>query len=162
MRPASLQRPALRAALLTGLCALASCARDVPPASPAVPPERKHSWETAFNRGDAATIAALYAPDGQLLMPGSEPLRGPAAIRAAVTDMIRSGAKVQIGSDQNVGAGDVAYVYGPYRVTNATGQVTEQGHYVEVWRRTAGVWQITLDLNVPGPAPSAPPAETAP
>ncbi len=152
------QRPALRALLLSGLFALASCAREVPVASPAVPPERKHSWEEAFNRGDADAIAALYAPDGQLLMPGSEPVRGPAAIRAAGTDMIRAGGKVQIGSDQNVGAGDVAYVSGPYRVTNAAGQIAEQGHYVEVWRRTAGVWLITLDLNVPGPAPAPAPA----
>ena len=45
--------------------------------SPGVSPELKHSWEINFNRGDAAAVAALYAPDAQLVMSGSEPPRGP-------------------------------------------------------------------------------------
>lgn len=124
--------------------------------SPAVPPDLKHSWEVAFNRGDADAIAALYATDGELIMPGTEPVRGRDAIRAAVVDMIHSGVKLEIGSEQNVGTSEVAYVYGPYRVADAAGHVVERGRYVETWRKHDGRWQIAVDINTAGPAAASP------
>jgi hypothetical protein len=97
-----------RALAATGTAlALAACAPQGT-VSPAVPPELKHSWEVAFNRGDADTVAALYAADAELVMPGAEAVRGREAIRAAVLDMIKSGVKVAIESQQNVGSGAVA------------------------------------------------------
>jgi hypothetical protein len=69
--------------------------------------------------------------------------------------MIESGVKVKIGSVQNVGSGDLAYVYGPYSVLNASGQVVEAGSYIEVWRRRGGAWQIDLDVNAIGAPPGA-------
>ena len=123
--------------------------------SPGVSPELKHSWEVSFNRGDAAAVVALYAPDAELVMSGSETAKGTAAIRAVVDAMIRSGAKVYIDASQNVGAGDIAYVYGTYSVLDHDGGAeTERGSYVEVWRRLGGAWKITLDVNAAGPAVS--------
>ena len=119
--------------------------------SPGVSPELKHSWEVAFNRGDAAAVAALYSPDAQLVMSGSPPVRGQAAIRAAVEAMMKSGVKVKIGTDQNTGSGDLAYVYGHYSVLDGAKSV-EEGSYVEVWRRRDGAWLIDLDVNAVGPA----------
>lgn len=121
--------------------------------SPGAPPELKHSWEVAFNRGDAAAIAALYSPDAQLVMSGSPPVHGQTAIKAAVEAMIKSGVKVKIGTDQNVGSGDLAYVYGHYSVLEHDGgKSVEEGSYVEEWRRRGGVWSIDLDVNSVGPA----------
>jgi ketosteroid isomerase-like protein len=61
--------------------------------------------------------------------------------------------KLRIGSAQNVGSGDVAYVYGPYSVfDHEGGREVESGTYIEVWRRRAGTWQIDLDINATGPA----------
>jgi uncharacterized protein (TIGR02246 family) len=37
----------------------------------------------AVDAGDAAALAALFLPDGELVRPGGEPLRGRAAIAAA-------------------------------------------------------------------------------
>ena len=125
--------------------------------SPGVSPELKHSWEVNFNRGDAAAVAALYAPDAQLVMSGSETARGPEAIRAVVAAMIQSGVKVHIDSSQNVGAGDIAYVFGTYSVQDHEGgKEVERGSYVEVWRREDGAWKISLDVNATGPAVAAP------
>jgi uncharacterized protein (TIGR02246 family) len=124
--------------------------------SPGVPPELKHSWEVAFNRGDAAAVVNLYSPDAQLVMSGSPPVRGQAGIRAAVETMIHSGVKVQIGSEQNTGSGDLAYVFGHYTVLDHEGgKSVEEGSYVEVWRRRQGNWLIDLDVNSVGPAPAA-------
>jgi uncharacterized protein (TIGR02246 family) len=130
--------------------AIVACAPQGP-LSPAVPPELKHSWEVAFNRGDADTVAALYGPDAQLVMPGAEPVRGREAIRSAVLEMIKSGVKVRIDTEQNVGTDSVAYVYGPYRVADAQGRVVERGRYVETWRKDSGTWHIDIDINTAGP-----------
>lgn len=120
---------------------------------PGVSPELKHSWEVAFNRGDAAAITALYSPDAQLVMSGSPPVHGQSAIKAAVEAMIKSGVKVKIGTDQNVGSGDLAYVFGHYSVLEHDGgKSVEEGSYVEVWRRRGSAWSIDLDVNSVGPA----------
>ena len=133
--------------------ALAGCSGRPGVVSPGVSPELKHSWEVAFNRGDAAAVAALYAEDAQLVMSGSLPARGKAAIRAAVEAMIKSGVKVRIGTDQNTGSGDLAYVYGHYSVLDHDGvKSVEEGSYVEVWRRRGDAWLIDLDVNAVSPA----------
>ena len=132
---------------------LTACGQTV--TQPGVSPERKHSWEVAFNRGDAAAVASLYADDAQLIMPGSPPVHGKAAIRNAVEQMIRSGAKVRIGAEQNRGSGGLAYVYGPYSVLDREGgKVIESGAYVEVWSQHDGAWLIDLDVNAAGPPPA--------
>jgi uncharacterized protein (TIGR02246 family) len=121
-----------------------------------VPPELKHSWEVNFNRGDAGAVAALYAPDAQLLMAGSEPVVGAVAIRAAVESMIKTGVKVKIDASQNVGAADLAYVYGAYSILEREGgREVEHGTYVEVWRRRDGTWKIAIDINANGQAVAA-------
>ncbi len=150
MKPFTASPPTLCA--LLGLILLSGC--DRPVTSPGMPPELKHSWEVSFNRGDSAAVAALYSEHAELVMSNAAPVKGKAAIRAAVDQMIQSGAKVKIGSEQNVGSGDLAYVYGPYAVTGKGGELIEAGSYVEVWRRRGGVWQIDLDVNSVG-APAA-------
>jgi len=119
--------------------------------SPGISPELKHSWEVNFNRGDAAAVAALYAPDAQLLMSGSDPINGSAAIRVAVESMIASGVKVRIASSENVTPGDIAYVFGTYTIEDLTrAKEVEHGTYVEIWRLIKGRWKITRDINSTG------------
>jgi uncharacterized protein (TIGR02246 family) len=118
---------------------------------PGVPPELKHSWEVSFNQGDAKAVADLYAPDARLVMSGAPPIRGTAEIRRAVEEMIKTGAKVHIDAETNVGAGDIAYVYGSYTISDGkVGRETERGSYVEVWRWRDGAWAIVLDVNAVG------------
>jgi uncharacterized protein (TIGR02246 family) len=138
--------------LMTGASILIACSSPSS-VSPGVPPELKHSWEVNFNRGDGAAVASLYAPDAQLIMSGSDPVRGAASIRAAIDSMIKSGVKVHIDSAENVGAGDIAYVFGSYSVLDpARHQTVEHGSYVEVWRRRSGEWKIIIDINASGAA----------
>ena len=149
--------------VLLGLAAMmvAGCGtREI--TSPGVAPELKHSWEVSFNKGDAGAIAKLYSDQAVLVMSGSKPVQGRDGIHKALEDMIESGVKVQIGSVQNVGTGDLAYVYGPYSVLeHEGGRVVESGTYVEVWRRREGTWQIDLDINSTGPV-ALPAAQAVP
>jgi ketosteroid isomerase-like protein len=140
---------ALRSLVLGGAALLLAACDNA--RSPGVPPELKHSWELAFNRGDSAAVAGLYSENAQLAMSGAAPVHGASAIRAAIDDMIKSNLKVRIGTEQNVSDGGVGYVYGPYSVFERDGRVVESGSYVEVWRRRHGVWQIDLDVNAAGP-----------
>jgi uncharacterized protein (TIGR02246 family) len=134
--------------LMTGLSA---CTRSSRTVTPGVPPELKHSWEVSFNRGDAAGVAALYAPDAQLLMSATAPIRGADNIRRTVEGMIKEGLKVKIDDEENVGSGDLAYVFGHYRVLKGEGgPAIEHGGFVEVWQRREGVWAIHLDINASG------------
>jgi uncharacterized protein (TIGR02246 family) len=130
--------------------------------SPGVAPELKHSWEVSFNKGDADAVTNLYSAQAVLVMSGSKPVEGRDGIHKTVDDMIKSGVKVRIGSVQNVGSGDLAYVYGSYSVLDHEGgREVEKGTYVEVWRRRAGTWQIDLDVNSAGPA-GLPPDQSVP
>ena len=141
--------PLLAAASLT--VSLGACTTAPRTVEPGVPPQIKHSWEVLFNQGNANAVADLYAPDGQLVMSGSAPIRGSAAIRRALEDMIEAGAEVRITVEKNIGAGDIAYVYGTYAILEKkSGRETEHGSYVEVWRRRNGVWAIDLDVNAAG------------
>lgn len=107
-------------------------------------------------------MAALYAPDAQLVMSGSETSKGAAAIRTAVEAMIKTGAKVHVDTAQNVGAGDRAYVHGTHTLLDHEGgAVIERGSYLEVWRRLDGAWKLSLDVNAAGPAATTA-APTAP
>jgi uncharacterized protein (TIGR02246 family) len=154
-RPRCSATKARHAALGRLLCtigvilALTACGDSV--VSPGVPVELKHSWEVSFNQGDSAAVAALYSEEAQLVMSGAAPVQGKAAIRKAVDDMIKSGVKLRIGAAQNLGSGDIAYVYGPYSVfEHDGGREVESGTYIEVWRRRAGAWLIDLDVNAVG------------
>ena len=133
------------------MVSLAACVVRTRVVEPGVPPEIKHLWEVSFNQGNAKAVADLYAPDAQLVMSGAPPIRGTADIRRAVEDMIKTDAKVHIDVETNVGAGDIAYVYGSYTISDGTvGRETERGSYIEVWRRRDGVWAIVLDVNAVG------------
>jgi uncharacterized protein (TIGR02246 family) len=133
------------------MVSLAACVVSPRVVEPGVPTELKHSWELSFNKGNAKAVADLYAPDAQLVMSGASPIRGPADIRRTVEEMIKTGAKVHIDVETNVGAGDIAYVYGSYTISDGkVGRETERGSYVEVWRRRDGAWAIVLDVNAVG------------
>jgi uncharacterized protein (TIGR02246 family) len=133
------------------LALLSACAEPI--SQPGVSPDRKHSWEVAFNHGDSAAVAALYAQDAQLVMSGSPPISGKAGIEDAVRKMIQSGVKVRIGAQRNRGSGSIAYVYGSYSVLDREGgREIENGAYLEIWSNHQGTWLIDLDVNAAGAA----------
>ena len=50
-------------------------------------------------------------------------------------------------------AGDLAYVYSTYILTDKKGVEKQMGNYVLVWRLRGGKWRIVADVLIPLPAP---------
>jgi uncharacterized protein (TIGR02246 family) len=105
-------------------------------------------WTAAFNKGDAATIAAMYADDAYVLPPGGDMVEGRKAIEA-----FWQGAVKQLG-DARLVTMDVLPL-GP-RAAREIGTVTLEtktqppqqivGKYTVVWRRVGGHWLIATDI----------------
>ena len=133
------------AAAVAVTLAVAACSLQ----SPEPPLAQKLSWEAHFNAGDSAAVAALYAPDAQLVLSGEAPIRGRTAIRAELDKLMQSGVKVSIDTAKSDKVGDLVYFYGPYIVSSKQG-VVEQGTYLEIWRRHDGHWLIEFDVNATG------------
>lgn len=133
------------------MVSLTACVTGPRIIEPGIPPELKHSWELSFNQGNAKAVADLYAPDAQLVMSGATPIRGAADIQRSIEEMIKTGVKVDINVETNIGSGDVAYVYGSYTISDGkVGREMERGSYVEVWQQRRGAWAIVLDVNAAG------------
>jgi uncharacterized protein (TIGR02246 family) len=105
---------------------------------------------------DAARIAACYAPDAQLLPPGSQPVTG-AGIeqfwRAMLDAGVDGGALKTSSLEED---GDRAIEIGQYEM-RVGGQLADTGNYVVVHRRQPdGGWKLGIDIfNSDRPAPEA-------
>ncbi len=110
---------------------------------------------SAFNAGNADTVATFYADDAVLLTPNAPIARGNAEIRDAFRSFVTSAhPTLDFASDRVVQSGDLAYEYGHYSMQMGTNR--DQGNYVTVWRRQPnGDWKIVAD-SVNSSLPAAP------
>jgi len=108
------------------------------------------SFIEAFNRGDAAAVAGLYASDARLFPPNSQRIDGKPGIQDFWKSLINAGAKVVSLETVHVeSSGDIAYEVGNYTliIPQANKEaITDQGKYVVVWRRQGGTWKLTADI----------------
>lgn len=105
-------------------------------------------WEDAFNKGDVAAVAAMYAEDAYVLPPGGNMVKGRSAIEA-----FWKTAGQQVG-DAKLVTVDVLPL-GP-RAAREIGTVTLEtkaqppqqvvGKYVVVWRKIGGRWLLATDI----------------
>jgi|SRR5579859_689764 len=114
-------------------------------------------WNADWKSGDAARLAAHFAPDAVVMSSGATPLVGTAAIQSAISQLIsQPGFRFAFVSDRvDVAAsGDLAATHGSYRMSTddpKTGApVTEAGSYVTVYKPGAnGVWKAVWDITAP-------------
>ena len=66
-------------------------------------------WTAAFNKGDAAGVAANYTEDAQILPPNSEIVSGRTAIQGVFQGFIDAGLKVTLEAKEVEGHGDIAF-----------------------------------------------------
>ena len=102
-------------------------------------------WADAFNRGDAAAVASIYAEDATLLAPNRSVLSGRDAIHQEVDQNIKNGLKVELDFTETESDGDSGYKVGSYKLSD-DGKVVDQGKLVEVWKRVDGDWFIQRDI----------------
>lgn len=123
------------------------------------------AWQEAWNRGDAATIAALYGPEATLMVPGAELATGAAEIRATLEAEVagKGDSRLQIESGGTEAYGVIAVETGSYVMTGGDGAHLDHGKFLAVWKQQAGEWKLYRDIwnSSMAPAPAAPP-ESAP
>jgi uncharacterized protein (TIGR02246 family) len=109
----------------------------------------------AFNRGDAAGLAALYTENGQVLPPNSDFVTGKEAIQGfwqAVMDMGIKEAELEIVEAQD--HGDTAIEVSTFALLGDEGQVLDKGKYIVIWKQEDGQWKLHRDIfNSSMPAP---------
>jgi uncharacterized protein (TIGR02246 family) len=126
----------------------------------------QNSWYKAYNAGDGAAVAALYAEDAVLSAPGAPASRGVAAIREYFAkDAAKFNASGLTGveaptSDVGV-SGDLAWQGDAYKVTDKSGATVDVGKTLTVFQRKAGKWMIIRDTWNSDTATAAPTATSA-
>jgi uncharacterized protein (TIGR02246 family) len=121
------------------------------------------TWFTAYNAGNADGVAALYADDAVINVPGAPPARGSGAIREALAQDIANSSKAGVSlkpATSEVGvSGDLAWVWNTFTARDKSGATVDAGKYVTVVARTDGKWHIIRDIwnsdNPPAPPQSA-------
>ena len=119
--------------------------------APAEIAEAHRRLEQAFNRGDAAAVAAaLYTDDATLLPPGADILNGRRAAQARWQTAHDTGARNLSLDPVSVETwGDAAGEIGRFalEVPGQGGQTARvEGKYVVVWKRTAEGWRLDTDI----------------
>jgi uncharacterized protein (TIGR02246 family) len=116
-------------------------------------------------KGVAEAFAAYVLEDGVLLVPGPEPVRGRAALKALMAESFADGGKLEWEPKEALASGDgrMAMTWGRSVYTsakNAKGEsVVRHGNYLTVWHKQAdGSWKFSYDIGNrdPVPAPAAP------
>ena len=121
-------------------------------------------WNAAAAARDPAKFASYYTDDGQFINPGADPLRGPQAIQAAMTEAFKDpNFSLHFTSDRvDIAAGgDMAFSEGHFTETEtspaAQAKLVQSGSYVTVYKKQAdGSWKAVEDIASNGPPSGAP------
>lgn len=118
-------------------------------------------WSDLATDGkDVEKIISYWSDDATLMFPGQPVIKGKAALRAYVTESVKTpGFKIHWKSEKPVFSPDGKMAYMP-----GTDEVTVPGpqgalmtlHYrgVSIWRRDAdGQWRCVIDISNEGPPP---------
>src|ERR1051325_7335918 len=104
----------------------------------------------AFNKGDAAGVANLYAVNAKLLPPNGAIVEGRQNIRAFWAGGIGAGLKlISLTAVDVTTAGNFVIETGKYVSTvpaTGGGTSTDEGKYVVVWQRQGRDWTIFRDI----------------
>jgi ketosteroid isomerase-like protein len=108
-------------------------------------------WSKTAGSKDLDATVAFYSDDA-VVMPGDAPVANTKqTIREAWAAMLAPNASVswQVSQAEVAQSGDVGYARGVYQlvIRNADGKAaTEQGKFLEVWKKQAdGKWKCTVD-----------------
>jgi ketosteroid isomerase-like protein len=106
---------------------------------------RVEKFVRSFNDGDAAGVAEVYHPDGCVMSPDREPIRGRVAIEENLKRDLADGMKgLQIRTAEVHDAGEWAIECGRYEMQDASGTPIS-GAYQFTWRKCGSQWHIYSD-----------------
>lgn len=118
---------------------------------------RDAEWATVAK--DPEKFVAFFAPDGTFGMGGMPEIKGPAAIKAALTPLSKApGFNLTWKATRAdvAASGDLGYTAGTYEMTlNSPGgaPAVEKGKYQTQWKKIDGAWKVVVDGgSADGPA----------
>jgi uncharacterized protein (TIGR02246 family) len=137
----------LRLVVLSALAVLFAAgqgaAQDARPAIEAVGKQ----FMAAVARGDAAGVAALYSRDAQVLPPGSDAVKGTAAIQAVFQGFVDAGLTDLTLTTLEVEAhGDTATEVASWALKAKDGTVVDRGKSMVIWKKEDGRWKLYRDI----------------
>lgn len=104
----------------------------------------------AFNKGDIAAVANMYAVDGKVLPPNDKIVEGRANIQTFWTGASGAGMKiVSLTATDVIPSGNLIVETGKYVITvpgSSGGTARDEGKYVVVWRREGRNWKLIRDI----------------
>jgi uncharacterized protein (TIGR02246 family) len=102
----------------------------------------------AFNKGDAAAVAALYTPDAVVLPPGSQMAKGRSAIQAFWKKSAEQIGDIKLTTlDVKPLGKNAAREIGTFTLkTKATPPQDVAGKYVVVWHKAGREWKLGTDI----------------
>jgi ketosteroid isomerase-like protein len=118
--------------------------------------EMAATWEAAYNKGDVAAVAAMYADDGMRMPPDMPMVKG----RAAIQEQIQAGldrgmVQVKIAVDDSHTSGEMGHARGTFVGMDAEGNKIAVGKWANVAKMVDGQWQIVYDIfNYDAPMPA--------
>jgi uncharacterized protein (TIGR02246 family) len=106
------------------------------------------AWVAAFNKGDAAAIAAMYTDDATVLPQGAPMVKGATAIKDFWAGIIKDLSDPKLTTVELRTMGEVmAYEIGTVTAkTKANPPQDAVGKYVVVWRRSGTTWKLAVDI----------------
>jgi uncharacterized protein (TIGR02246 family) len=107
-----------------------------------------HDYADAFNKGDFAAVALLYAEDAYLLPPGSPLIKGRSSIQAYMAQAVKGGGdfKMVTGDLKPLGP-DSAREVGTFSFVMKGPQSQQvMGKYVIVWQKIGNDWKLSTDI----------------
>ena len=125
---------------------VAACGQRSPQGAEAAA-EPTAAWTNAFNAGDPAALAALYADTARSLPPDAGALVGRSDIesywRADIGD---GGATTTLTPIDAVAEGDLLHVEGTYHVSGRNNVELASGQYQQLWRRAGDQWAVQREM----------------
>jgi uncharacterized protein (TIGR02246 family) len=106
------------------------------------------AWTAAFNKGDAAAVAVLYAEDAYVLPPGSAMVKGRAAIEAFWRQAAQQMTDAKLTTVDVLPLGRSAAREIGTVTLKAKSQPAQEviGKYVVVWRKVGRDWKLAADI----------------
>jgi uncharacterized protein (TIGR02246 family) len=103
-------------------------------------------FEAAFNAGDAAKVASMYAEDAVLMPPNEPMVKGRSAIEARLKrDLAKEKVTLKLSPLHSAITGDTAHEAGTVTVTLPDGRTVNE-KYVAIYKRVGNEWKIAYDI----------------
>ena len=135
------------------LAAAAGCESAGPPEP--FPQAAVDGWIAAFNSGDAAGLALMYAPEAQILPPDEPIVTGSAAIEEFWRRYRPGQVRLEVSGVQTERVGDYWFREGTYSALYTDEGEPRIGKFMELWEKEGSAWMLYRQMWSPNAPPPA-------